>query len=156
MSKGNVYSTQSIDCTDTLLRQQSNSMIYFVHIYVFIHVWIVNMLQEIKKNQVCKKDFFRNINLFEPLFICLLHILYCRGFIKSLNRTRKKIAHVFLVLPLAGNSEIGAHVRSNLCELICERHLSGSRGVRNKISFSLRKELLFCMRAQHVLNYPLI
>ena len=35
-----------------------------------------------------------------------------------------------------GNSEIGAHVRSNLCYLICLRHLIRSRAVTNRISIS--------------------
>ena len=31
------------------------------------------------------------------------------------------------------NSEVGAHVRSNLCYLICLKHLIRSRGVTNRI-----------------------
>ena len=47
-----------------------------------------------------------------------------------------------MVLILDGNSEICAHVRSNLCYLIC---------------FYLSREDLFCfMRAQYVLFYHLI
>ena len=48
---------------------------------------------------------------------------------------------------LDGNSEIGAHARSNLCYLICVRHLNRSRGVTNPFYF---------MRAQQVLGYHLI
>ena len=51
-----------------------------------------------------------------------------------------------LVLPmvpiLIGNSEIGAHVRSDLGYQICLRHLFGSRVVTNRIFF-LRNALFF-------------
>ena len=40
-----------------------------------------------------------------------------------------------MVLILNGNSEIGTHVRSNFCELICLRHLIISRAVMNWIFF---------------------
>ena len=38
-----------------------------------------------------------------------------------------------LVPILNGSSEIGAHVRSNLCDLICLRHLIKTRAVTNRI-----------------------
>ena len=42
-----------------------------------------------------------------------------------------------LVLILDGYSEIGAHVRSNRCYLICLSHLFRSRAVLNRIFFLL-------------------
>ena len=41
-----------------------------------------------------------------------------------------------LVLILDGNTEIGAHVKSNLCYLISVRHFIRSRTVTNRIFFS--------------------
>ena len=55
-----------------------------------------------------------------------------------------------MVLMLDGNSEIGAHVKKNLCYLICLRHLN--RIVTNRI-FILRKDIF---SFQHVLSYHLI
>ena len=49
-----------------------------------------------------------------------------------------------MVLILEGDSEIGAHVKSNLCYLICLRYSIRSRAVY-RITFSF-------MRAQHVLS----
>ena len=46
-----------------------------------------------------------------------------------------------LVLILDVNSEKGAQVRSNLCYLICLRHLMGSRAVKNRLL--LRKDHFF-------------
>ena len=45
-----------------------------------------------------------------------------------------------MVLILDGNFELAAHVRSNLCYLICLRHLIRSKAVKNRIVF-LRKKL---------------
>ena len=45
------------------------------------------------------------------------------------------------LLILDGNSELGARVRSNLCYLICFRHLLGSRAVTNRNVFS--KKIIF-------------
>ena len=39
------------------------------------------------------------------------------------------------VLILHGISEIGAHVKSNICYLICSRHLIRMRSIRNRIFF---------------------
>ena len=41
-----------------------------------------------------------------------------------------------MVLILDGNSEIGAQVGNNICNLICLRHLFISRTVTNQIFFS--------------------
>ena len=47
---------------------------------------------------------------------------------------------------LDGNSEVCAHVRSNLCYLICLRQLIRSRAATNRI-FSLQKDFFpSCMR----------
>ena len=60
-----------------------------------------------------------------------------------------------MVLILDGNSEIGAHVGSNICYLICLRHLIRSRVVSNSIYF-LEKDLISLMLAQDVLSYHVI
>ena len=60
-----------------------------------------------------------------------------------------------MVLIIDGNSEIGTHVRNNLCYLNCLRHLLRWRAVTNRIFF-LRKDLFSFMHAQHVLSYHLI
>ena len=57
-----------------------------------------------------------------------------------------------MVLILDGNSEIGAHVRSELYYLICLGHLIRSRAVTNL----LRTYLFSLMRAPNVLSYHLI
>ena len=57
-----------------------------------------------------------------------------------------------MVLEIVGNSEMGAHVRSNLCYLICLRILTRSRGVTNRI-IVLRQVLFSFMRAQRFLSY---
>ena len=59
-----------------------------------------------------------------------------------------------MVLISNGNSEIDAHVRSNLCYLICSRHLIRSRPVTDQISFSIIN-LFFFMDTQDVLSYHL-
>ena len=51
-------------------------------------------------------------------------------------------------------SEIGAHVGSNLCYLICLRHYIRSRAATNRICFSTKRLFSF-MRAQQVLCYHL-
>ena len=58
-----------------------------------------------------------------------------------------------MVLP-DGNSEIGAHVRSNLWCLRCSRHLINSIAVTNRIFFFFKKDLFSFMRAQQVLSWP--
>ena len=50
-----------------------------------------------------------------------------------------------MVLVFDGNLVLGAHVRSNLCFLICLKQLIKLRVVKNRNIFSF-------MRAQHVLN----
>ena len=60
-----------------------------------------------------------------------------------------------MVLILDGNSEIGAHVRSNLCYLICLGHWIRSRVVINRDFFYEKNPILF-MHAQFILSYHLI
>ena len=55
---------------------------------------------------------------------------------------------------LDGNSEIGAHVRSNLCYLICLRNLLDKE--KSQIRFFVGKDLFSFMHAQHVMSYHLI
>ena len=56
-----------------------------------------------------------------------------------------------MVLKLDGNSEIGAHVRSNFCYLIRLMHLT-----RSRIGFFSPNLPIFLMRALHILSYHLI
>ena len=60
----------------------------------------------------------------------------------------------FMVLILNGNIEEGAHVRINICYLICLSHLIRSRAVISRVFFS--EFFFYCMRAQHVLSYHVI
>ena len=46
------------------------------------------------------------------------------------------ITALTMVLILDGNPEIGAHVRSNLCYLICLRHLIKYSGHKSDFVFS--------------------
>ena len=48
----------------------------------------------------------------------------------------KKMTGKGVILISGGNSEIGGHIRSNLCYLICVRHLIRSRAVANRICCS--------------------
>ena len=52
-----------------------------------------------------------------------------------------------------GNPEIGAHIRRNLCHLICLRHLDLEQSQKD---FFVREVLFSFMHAQHVLSYHLI
>ena len=56
-----------------------------------------------------------------------------------------------MVLILDGKSEIVAHVRSNLCYLICFGHLIRSRACTNRIFFPPKSIFPF-IHAQHVLS----
>ena len=47
-----------------------------------------------------------------------------------------------MALIIHGSSELGAHVRSNLCYLICLGHLIKSRAFKNRI-FSLKRPIFF-------------
>ena len=58
------------------------------------------------------------------------------------------------MVPRTGNSEIGAHVRSNLCYWICLRHWIRLRAATNRVFFLT--VLFTFMRAQHGLSYHLI
>ena len=51
-----------------------------------------------------------------------------------------------MVLLLDGNSEICAHVRGNLCYLICFRHLIRAKSVTNRIFFSEKTYFPSCVR----------
>ena len=73
---------------------------------------------------------------------CLWYI-YC-GFFREKNIIILYLwwSPRLMVLNLDGNSELGAHARSNPCYLICLRHLIRLRAVTNRI-IVLRKDL-FC------------
>ena len=60
--------------------------------------------------------------------------------------------YTHMVLILEGHSEIGAHVRSNPCYLICSRQLIRSIAVTNRIFFLSKRDLCSFKRAQHVLS----
>ena len=51
-----------------------------------------------------------------------------------------------MVLIFGGNSEIGARVRINLCNLICLRHFIRSRDVTNQFFFLEKTYFLSCVR----------
>ena len=58
----------------------------------------------------------------------------------------RSILKLLYLLILDGNSEIGAHVRSNLWYLICLRHWFRPRAVGNCIIFSARTYFPLCVR----------
>ena len=60
-----------------------------------------------------------------------------------------------MVFILDGNSEIEAHVRSNLCYLTCIRLLIKARAVTNRI-FSILKDIFSFILAQHGMSYHLV
>ena len=62
--------------------------------------------------------------------------------------------YYIMVLKLIGNSEKSAHLRNNLCYLICSRHVIRSEAVTNQIFFLSEKN--FIPSAQHVLSYHVI
>ena len=55
---------------------------------------------------------------------------------------------------LDGNSEMGAHVRINICYLICARRLIRLRAITNMIFFPERH--FSFAPAEHILNYHVI
>ena len=71
---------------------------------------------------------------------------------KMTSETRRRVNS--MVLMFDGNSELGAHVRSTNCCLICLRHLIRTRTVTNYIVL-LQKVLFSFLRAPHVLSYHL-
>ena len=81
-------------------------------------------------------------------FLCRFSITFLNGFLW-------KKASLPWYLYWMANAEIGAHVRRNICYLICSRHLTRSRVVTSQIFF-VRKVLFSFMRAQSVLNYHII
>ena len=58
-----------------------------------------------------------------------------------------------IVIILDGNSEIGAHARSDLGDLICLSHLSRTRAVINLI---FQEDLFSSRHAQRALSYHLM
>ena len=79
--------------------------------------------------------------------VCKIHFSVCRKYLfVSLN---------IMVHILGGKSEIGAHVKSNLCYLVCLRHLNRLRAVTTRLFFS-EKTYIFFMHAQYVLSYHII
>ena len=88
---------------------------------------------------------FRLVDLFSLKIIFFLIIRYgfCyiievgSGFLDGYYfKSDSKYCREFIVLILYGNSEIGAHVRNNLCYLIRLRHLIRSRAVTHLVFFS--------------------
>ena len=71
---------------------------------------------------------------------------------KMTSETRRRVNS--MVLMFDGNSELGAHVRSTNCCLICLRHLIRSR--TDTIIFFSPKDPFSFLRAQHGLIYRLI
>ena len=57
-----------------------------------------------------------------------------------------------MLLILDNNSEMGAHIRSNICHLICLRHFFRSRAVTNSIFFR-QIHCFFCMQVEKIRLY---
>ena len=49
-----------------------------------------------------------------------------------------------MVLILDGNLETGAQIRSNVCYLICLRHLIRSRAVTNRVYLTPKEPIFLC------------
>jgi len=80
-------------------------------------------------------------------FVCVIVyittlILLDNIFIATTKKTSSELSFHIMVLILDGNSEIGAHVRSKPCYLICLRHLIRSKAVSKRI-FSISKNTYF-------------
>ena len=87
-------------------------------------------------------------------------IFFVRFFVQNLKSCSLWCEGLFIntkcrvMVPISdGNSEIGAHVRSAVGNLICWRHLFRSTRF---IKFIFRTNLFSFARAQHVLSYHLI
>ena len=100
-----------------------------------------------------KNFFFFTIIIFPSSFKLFLLAPRCGNLniYQAMHIAPTKTANIFaMVHRLDGNSEIGAHGRSNFCYLICLKHLIRSRaGINLIFPFSF-------IRAQHVLRYYLI
>ena len=95
----------------------------------------------------------KNILLLKVQIQIMIRIRTCTGSQQDPSPSANHAYGVTMVLILDGNSDIGVHVRSNLCYLTCLRQLNRSRAVTNRILFLLRKTYISFLRVQHVLSY---
>ena len=65
----------------------------------------------------------------------------------ALSSCHSLVAATIVGLIVDGNSEICAHVRSNLCYLLCLSHLFRSKTVTNMIFFSEKTYFPACVRS---------
>ena len=90
----------------------------------------------------------RKVSLLESLNVNLSDLLFDYIELSALNLRKTLLTREltpWLVLILDGNYVIGAHVRRNLCDLICFSHLIRSRAVMNRILFSEKSYFLPCL-----------
>ena len=83
---------------------------------------------DLEKNALTKQIALHQRTYFHPT------IQYQHHYHSLLDRsetTEHKDFIYYMELILDGHSEIGTHVRSNLCNLICLRHLISSRAITN-------------------------
>ena len=81
-----------------------------------------------------------------------LELTHNRATIIFLWKLGRKKLRPNMVLVWDGNSEIGSHVRSGLCYLICSSHSFSSRAVTNMNCF-FRIDLFSFIRTHHILCY---
>ena len=100
---------------------------------VLIHFYIVTYYIKWVKTSWAHSNEWRYPGLYLPCYLGSLSDRF-------INNVRRK-GQCMMVSILDGNSRIGAHVRSNLCYLICLRYLIRSRAVTNRIFFSPKRSI---------------
>ena len=94
-----------------------------------------------------------NIYLFLCRIVCMVNLCEINKRERHFNPIENgKTTSQPMALILDGNSVIGEHARSNLCYLICQRHLIRSRAGNNR---TFRKDL-FLLRAIKLRKYSSI
>ena len=90
---------------------------------------------------------FHFIFLFLSLSLFLTLSLPCSALPLSLSLSLSSLPlSITPMVLILGNSEIGAHVKSSLCYLICLRHLIRSRAITSQIFFSKKTNFLSYVR----------
>ena len=80
--------------------------------------------------------------------------MYFMQNLSHMNMRVWKCTGLSMVLILDGNSGIGAQVSSNLCYLICLRHLLRSGVFKNRI-FVFKRPIFVHPLVKHVLSYSM-
>ena len=94
-----------------------------VSLEIWAHMWIASIVELSRRNQI---NMLRRFISYK--FLCLWNICsYDRESVIDGDKRPIKI----MVLILDGNSDIGAHVLSTTCNLLCLRHFFRSRSVGN-------------------------